>query len=109
MNIYNRQLATTVDLGERTASGRNRQNFLENDLKNQNNLNVNKNCLPGLISPHGVPTTPIAATNRSSIKQAQASATTRTRIEPQINYDESDDWLYNNHRDWRITMNKNYN
>ena len=111
MNVYKQQLAPTVNLGERTASGRNRQSWLEDDLKSRN-LGVNENEYPGgfPVSPHGVPTASIGAANRSPTKSTQPSASTKTRVEPTINYndDDLDDYITKNHRDWRITMNKSY-
>ena len=107
MNIYKRQLAPTVTaLGEQT-SGRNRQQWLDDDLKSRN-LSVNENeFVQGGLSPHGVPTAPI---NRPPTKTSQPSASTKTRIEPKMSYNEEDakieEYIKKDYRDWRITMNR---
>lgn len=107
MNVYKRQLAPTVTaLGEQT-SGRNRQQWLDDDLKSRN-LAVNENeFVQGGLSPHGVPTAPI---NRTSPKTSQPSASGKTRIEPKIAYNEEDakidEYITTNYREWRITMNR---
>ena len=107
MNIYKRQLAPTVTaLGEQT-SGRNRQQWLDDDLKSRN-LAVNENeFVQGGLSPHGVPTAPL---NRTPAKTSQPSVSTKTRIDPKMAYNEEDakldEYITKNHRDWRITMNR---
>ena len=104
MNIYNRQLRTTVNLGEQS-SGRNRQKWLDDDL-NKGSLAVNENeYVTGGLSPHGVPTAPI---NRQPTKTAQSTSSNKTRIEPPINYNDDnklDEYITKNHREWRITRN----
>lgn len=107
MNVYKRQLAPTVNLGEQV-SGRDRKKWLDDDLKN-NNLVVNENeYVTGGLSPHGVPTAPINRTTKTN----QPTSSIKTRIEPKLRSEEDaklDEYITKNHRDWRITMNKHYN
>lgn len=107
MNVYKKQLAPTINLGEGRASSERRQNWLDDDLKNRNSLGTNQ-TENFVITPHGVPThAPISSSLNKAAKQT--ASTSKTKVDPKLDYnDDLDDYITKNHREWRLTINKNY-